>query len=306
MEHVFFVLYSLASMLGIIVLAFLAVSFVRYGDDLLKKYFILMLLVFFLFTTEVIEIYGIISNLEFLKPASFFSISIYKLLEIAIFLYVPMFVFRLVNNKQQPFIIVLCIGGGVVLAGYTAYSLYSENIRISNTLEIIFALWTAFWVFFLFYKSRKRYSAPSKKMVYILGSIILIFCPFLFIDIILTSSMQFFMHPFFNSISLPFLVFFVIWNGLNLYFGITYYSKRSSRHIVKSIPKNFIMKYDITEREKEIINQIIKGLTNKEIAYNLDISDKTVKNHIYNIYKKTEVQSRIELLIQVINLNHLN
>ena len=54
--------------------------------------------------------------------------------------------------------------------------------------------------------------------------------------------------------------------------------------------------FHITEREFEIILLIKKGQTNKEIAYNLNISVNTVNNHIANIFSKTGVRSRIDLL----------
>jgi len=54
--------------------------------------------------------------------------------------------------------------------------------------------------------------------------------------------------------------------------------------------------YDITNRELEIINLLINGLYNKDISKKLDISIRTVEFHIHNIYKKLNVQSRIELI----------
>ncbi|MCP4153572.1 MAG: hypothetical protein GY757_37940 [bacterium] len=55
-------------------------------------------------------------------------------------------------------------------------------------------------------------------------------------------------------------------------------------------------KYNISKREQEIFYLILKGKSNKNIEDELFISIKTVKNHIYNIYKKLGVQSRIELI----------
>ncbi len=54
--------------------------------------------------------------------------------------------------------------------------------------------------------------------------------------------------------------------------------------------------YHITEREFEVIKLIKRGLTNKEIASELCISVNTVNNHIANIFSKTDVRSRIDLL----------
>lgn len=54
--------------------------------------------------------------------------------------------------------------------------------------------------------------------------------------------------------------------------------------------------YHITDREEEIIGLICEGNTNKEIAQKLSLSVNTVSNHITNIFDKTGVRSRIDLL----------
>lgn len=54
--------------------------------------------------------------------------------------------------------------------------------------------------------------------------------------------------------------------------------------------------YHITEREFEVISLISEGLTNKEMATSLGISANTVNNHVANIFSKTKVRSRIDLL----------
>ncbi|MCP4219644.1 MAG: response regulator transcription factor, partial [bacterium] len=54
-------------------------------------------------------------------------------------------------------------------------------------------------------------------------------------------------------------------------------------------------KNKITKREREIIRLVVKGKTNKDIENELYISIKTVKCHLYNIYKKLGVRNRIQL-----------
>ena len=49
---------------------------------------------------------------------------------------------------------------------------------------------------------------------------------------------------------------------------------------------------DLTPREREVLDLIGKGLTNKEIANRLYIEVGTVKNHVHNILKKMDVSSR--------------
>ncbi|MBE7104996.1 response regulator [Bacillus mycoides] len=61
---------------------------------------------------------------------------------------------------------------------------------------------------------------------------------------------------------------------------------------------------ELTEREKEILFELVKGLSNKEIAEVLYISDKTVKIHINKIFKKLNVKSRSQAVIYAVR-NHL-
>lgn len=53
----------------------------------------------------------------------------------------------------------------------------------------------------------------------------------------------------------------------------------------------------LTKRELEILIQVAEGMLNKEIAINLDISERTVKNHISNIFKKIDVSDRTQAAV---------
>jgi len=54
--------------------------------------------------------------------------------------------------------------------------------------------------------------------------------------------------------------------------------------------------FDLTEREREILQQLVKGLSYKEIGSHLDISVNTAKKHVINIYDKLHVNSRAQAL----------
>lgn len=54
--------------------------------------------------------------------------------------------------------------------------------------------------------------------------------------------------------------------------------------------------YNLTNREKEIAELIVKGTRYKEIAKSLFISERTVTTHIQNIFEKIEVSNKIEML----------
>ncbi|MCL5265416.1 MAG: response regulator transcription factor [Chloroflexi bacterium] len=55
-----------------------------------------------------------------------------------------------------------------------------------------------------------------------------------------------------------------------------------------------LAKHTLTEREKEVLQLVITGATNKEIASMLFISENTVKNHLCNILDKLHLQNRIQ------------
>ncbi len=54
--------------------------------------------------------------------------------------------------------------------------------------------------------------------------------------------------------------------------------------------------YKITDREFNIIDYIISGMTYKQIAEKLSLSEKTVESHLSNIYNKIGINNKIELI----------
>lgn len=59
----------------------------------------------------------------------------------------------------------------------------------------------------------------------------------------------------------------------------------------------------LSDRELEVLDLIAKGLLNKEIAKALYISEKTVKNHISNIFKKLNVSDRTQAAVYALKNN---
>ena len=53
----------------------------------------------------------------------------------------------------------------------------------------------------------------------------------------------------------------------------------------------------LTKREIEVLKLITEGLFNKEIAYKLSISERTVKNHVSNIFKKINASDRTQAAV---------
>ena len=59
----------------------------------------------------------------------------------------------------------------------------------------------------------------------------------------------------------------------------------------------------LTKREIEVLKLLAEGLFNKEIAFTLAISEKTVKNHVSNIFKKINVSDRTQAAVFAIRNN---
>lgn len=68
---------------------------------------------------------------------------------------------------------------------------------------------------------------------------------------------------------------------------------KGAAHIKTSAKQETLL---LSDRETEILEQLSKGMTNKNIAEKLFISPFTVKRHIENIYKKLQAQNRIDLI----------
>ena len=56
----------------------------------------------------------------------------------------------------------------------------------------------------------------------------------------------------------------------------------------------------MTIREEEILAQLVHGLSNKEIASQLHITERTVKNHMFHIFRKIDVSDRAQAAVYAV------
>lgn len=66
-----------------------------------------------------------------------------------------------------------------------------------------------------------------------------------------------------------------------------------------AIPEHILQ--DLTRSERQVLNHILTGKKNQEIADELFVSLATVKTHIHHIFQKTMVKSKRELILKVLN-----
>jgi two-component system NarL family response regulator len=62
----------------------------------------------------------------------------------------------------------------------------------------------------------------------------------------------------------------------------------------------------LTERELEVLSRVAEGMSNREIADVLEISENTVKNHVRNILEKLHLHSRMEAVLYAVRANLLD
>lgn len=80
----------------------------------------------------------------------------------------------------------------------------------------------------------------------------------------------------------------------NILFSISLNSKATDGR--KSLKSDDFKRYNLSNRENEILKLLIKGSSNNEIGKILCISISTVKKHVYNIFTKIGVNSRMQLI----------
>ncbi len=61
----------------------------------------------------------------------------------------------------------------------------------------------------------------------------------------------------------------------------------------------------LSNREREVFELLVQNKTTKEIAAQLFISEKTVRNHISNVMQKLQVKGRSQAVVELIRLEEL-
>lgn len=140
--------------------------------------------------------------------------------------------------------------------------------------------------------SRKMADHYEKRFIRIFSSGYLFF-----VVVISTAFVLIFMHIVVSHI---FLFIFLSWHlipilFLNLYLDKYHGQSSSLQNNFETMLIDFSGKYEISKREREVIQLICKGQTNQEIGDALFISLQTVKDHIHRIFIKTGVKNRVQL-----------
>ena len=69
----------------------------------------------------------------------------------------------------------------------------------------------------------------------------------------------------------------------------------SSPTVVKQM-KTYLQERGLSKRESEVVILVIQGLTNKQVADQLCVAEKTVKFHLTNVYKRMRISRRSQII----------
>ncbi|AEV29974.1 response regulator containing a CheY-like receiver domain and an HTH DNA-binding domain [Sphaerochaeta pleomorpha str. Grapes] len=162
----------------------------------------------------------------------------------------------------------------------------------SVILYLLIALTIGFFGLILLLADSYQTSQSLKTLVRGIGWCSVAFVPLGLGEFVLNRFTANMYHP----LSLEYL-YYLGCNGVMIVASLQSLAKRASAETAFGILNEEVAaKFSLTGREKEMANKIAQGKSNKEIAFDLGISEATVRTHIYNLYQKVGAQSRIELL----------
>ena len=306
--------YLLAFIIGFSSIFFSIIYYIIERVSWLKYYIV------FLFTFAFLLLIRAVKVLTFLTIPSFMSNNIFNTLyfftfsiAMSLMLYfIPAFLYRFLNMKwtfkENIIYIVLSVSHFIIsiLGIVTMFNIYIiSNIIFYASIIVLFIIG------FINYK--KLEDKTMKFIVKILGLITIIIYPILIYQFISYRKESYNI----GSMDITFVLFYIWWNLVMLGYFSWYFinivknknkivnsdiqlTNSSVENEVSNNTKDMNSKTEetinLTRREKEILSYLLDGKTNKEVSLILDISLNTVNNHVANIYEKSGVKNRVELV----------
>lgn len=293
--------YLLGFMMGFSVILYSIIYYIIERVAWLRYYIIFLLSFAFLLFIRAVKLFS------FLTIPSFMSNNIFNILyfftfttAMSLMLYfIPAFLYRFLNLKWnfRENIIYILLSVVHFILGILGI-LIKFDIYILSSVIFYASITYLFVIGFINYKNIK--DKTIKLIVKMLGIITIIIYPILIYQLILYRREA----ADIGSMDITLILFYIWWNlvmlgYLSWYFINIVKNKNIFTETViinnderKKIEDNIVL----TRREKEILSYLLEGKTNKEVSLILDISLNTVNNHVANIYEKSGVKNRVELV----------
>ena len=311
--YILLILYLIAFIIGFSTIIYSIIYYVIERITWLKYYIIFLSVFGFLLLIRAVKL------ISFLAVPSFFSNEIFNTLYIFILsvsmslmlYFIPAFLYRFLGLKwavkeNVEYLILSVIFFVLSILGIL---LHFNFYIIANRIFYLSILYL-FILGFINYKNLK--DSTIKFIVKILGLITIFIYPILVHQLIILNKNTFDI----GSIDITLILFYIWWNlvmlGYLLWYFISIIKNKNmfvNKELTKSNSSNIKEKeiinkpqlkkeeeINLTKREKEILFYLLSGKTNKEVSIILKISLNTVNNHVANIYDKSGVKNRVELV----------
>ncbi|MBW5410817.1 LuxR family transcriptional regulator, partial [Brachyspira hampsonii] len=275
------------------------------------KYYII-----FLFTFSLLLLIRAVKILSFLTVPYFMSNNIFNTLyffsfsvAMSLMLYfIPAFLYRFLNIKWNFKQNIIYISISIIHFILSILGILIKfDMYIISSIIFYISIIVIFIIGAVNYKNIK--DKTMKLIVKILGLITIIIYPVLIYQLIIYRIEA----SDIGSMDITLVLFYIWWNLVMLGYLSWYFINILNNKISKSGNINCEstiedgIKYNnnvekkeidvnLTKREKEILSYLLDGKTNKEVSLILSISLNTVNNHVANIYEKSGVKNRVELV----------
>ncbi len=221
--------------------------------------------------------------------------------EILQFFLLPVLAFAVFGKEIPRKLKVISKIYAVIIVATFPLEVLFKNPIIHSTRDLAgYFVFYSFSYVIIFLNYRKASSSNLQKVLRSYLILALTVIPYAFI--FQTGIAAGFIHIHHPEIPFPYILYCLLFNILCLVNAYKYlFAPVNKREQV--LTENFLQKYNITERENEIITLLLKGYNNHQIGKLLFISSGTVKNHVYNVFQKIGVENRTQLAYMM-HLHH--
>lgn len=313
-NYILLILYLIAFIIGFSTIFYSVIYYIIERITWLKYYIVFLFLFGFLLLIRAIKLLSFLAIPLFLSN-SIFNILYYFTLSVSMSLilyFIPAFLYRFLNLKWKVKENVLYLILSVIFFVLSILGIIL-NFNFYIVANIIFYLLILYLLILGFINYKNIKDKVMKLIVKILGLITISIYPIMVYQLITINKNSLDI----GSIDITLVLFYIWWNLVMLGFLLWYFiniiknknmfvneSLNNNSNDLKNIEteNNAIKKelkeeiINLTKREKQILSYLLSGKTNKEVALILDISLNTVNNHVANIYDKSGVKNRVELV----------
>lgn len=296
---IFYYIFSLLSGSVAIFLSFFA--FLKYKNKISLAHLFFQIILFFFVFTHTIYFYFFVIDFKLFNYVYVFNI-IYLFLLSLLFYIVPFLSYCLIEkifpeifNKLFLFLTFLGVVIILIVVLNRLDEKFSGSLIFFYSVALIIIVISCLVIISSNIKNIQGIrKSIIKKILWVVG----LFLPAFLLDAnfeILQNRLKV-IPKLFNFIAL----FYIVWNIWTIYYAFIFLDKiTDNRAAILDLPEDFIKYYKINDREKKILEMLMAGYTNKEIANKLCLSEGTIKNYIYLVFQKLHISGRMQILKKI-------